>query len=120
MSDSKKLNKRKMPKVSVLVIAKLAGRATIGTASAIVARRAIDYTMNLEEMDAQERVIYETGVIGIGFAVQGIVGEAWDELVDTTDEVIAMTKAARAEAKAAKAAKQEDGVEIVDAEVEED
>lgn len=120
MSDSKKLNKRKMPNVSVPAIAKFAIRATIGSASAVVARRAIDYTMNLEEMDAQERVIYETGSIGIGFAVQSIVGEAGDELVDTIAEGVAISKAARAEAKAAKAAKQEDGVEIVDAEVEED
>ena len=120
MSDSKKLNKRKMPKISAPGIAKLAIRATVGTASAIVARRAIDYTMDLEEMDVQERVIYETGSISIGFAVQSIVGKAGDELVDTVDEAIALAKAARAEAKAAKAANQEDGVEIVDAEVEED
>lgn len=120
MSDSKKLNKRKMPKISVPGVAKFAIRATVGTASAVVTRKAIDYAMDLEEMDAQERVIYETGSIGIGFAVQSIVGEAGDELVDTIDEGIALAKAARAEAKAAKAAKKEDGVEIVDAEVEED
>ena len=120
MSDSKKLNKRKMPKISVPGIAKFAIRATVGTASAIVARKAIDYTMNLEEMDAQERVIYETGVVGIGLTVQDVVGEATDDLVDMVDETVKMAKTARAEAKAAKAAKKEDGVEIIDAEVEED
>lgn len=79
-------------KINHRACAKFTIRGIVGSASFTVIKTVVDKIVEPEDMEPAEAVVYNTGLVGLGFAVQEAVGESTDTIVDATFDAVGAIK----------------------------